>query len=213
MKKVLAILLTVVLVLSMAGAGTAGSLDKNTPSGTTNVIYEVGDSYTVIIPNSIVIDATSKKGTGTVGLPTTPAPIIDSEMNVNVYVKSKNKWNLVNESYFVNYSMTVAAAGYFNLDPAFASGVATVYAFTPTTPGVDTNYNDPGQIGTLIYSAPSTGGRSQTDLTFELIGTVPHSGLYQDELTFTVVLLNDDDTRDDLDIVKEKFPSATVISA
>ena len=195
MKKVLAILLCSILVLSLAGVGSAGDipLNEQTKSGDVTVQYTVVENYLIIIPDTITITSGSSSTTPyaecSVGLSTVEDHILAPDSYLNLYVKSSNTWNLTNttenDTFNLSYKMHVNAAGYSQIPGSQFSPGATLYSFTPTTPGVD----DVTDIrGTLIYCAPSDLPRTNTDLTFTLISSATHTGYYTDTLTFTVDL-------------------------
>lgn len=216
MKKVLAILLCSILVLSLAGVGSAVDipLNEQTKSGAVTVQYTVVENYLITIPDTITITSGSSSTTPyaecSVGLSTVEDHILAPSSYLNLYVKSSNTWNLTNttgdDTFNLSYKMQVNAAGYSQVTGSQFSQGATVYSLTPTTPGVD---DDAKNRGTLIYCAPSDAPRTNTVLTFTLINSATHTGYYKDTLTFTVDLETEGDTLVALDKVYEAFGFGT----
>lgn len=55
MKKMFSMMLSVLLVFSMLSSVSAETLDENTSAGETSIEYSVGETYTVVIPEEIVV--------------------------------------------------------------------------------------------------------------------------------------------------------------
>ena len=166
MKKSLMILLGVALVLSMVGVGAVAAanqiLNQGTPIGETTVVYDVSESYTVTIPDSVDMNTVLSIGSG--------AAIIDSEKYLNIYVSSTHSYNVVHT---VDHDLKL------NYSIAVLTGTGS-----PLKRPLLTYSQGAGQY--LIYSVASGDIHSDNDLHIKLVDTVETAGRYEDTLTFTV---------------------------
>lgn len=187
MKKVLLILLGVALILSMAGVVGAETLNAEVSSALIDVTYEVSDSYVVNIPDSITVG--QKYNVDLEG----PA-IIDSDMFLNVYINSTNNWKLIEEvsgndpgnPASLPYSLSAKVLIYSDLVQGYGSTQTIL---------IQTDNGNPYKQ-TLIFTSKAGRDPVASDLTFNLIGTAVHAGIYKDTVTFTVKIQNLDDTDD-----------------
>ena len=210
MKKSLMILLGVALVSMMVCAGMAETLTSSESSGEVTVSYTVQDSYTVDIPDGIIINANGEASCS-VGLDASKTHLIAPDKHLNVYVKSDNKWNLTttsdDETYSLSYNMMVSAAGYDDLYDHLNDGglIAGSYAGmiidSPDQYTVDED--NLGSASILVYSSQAGHTRNKSDLYFSVTDTPEHSGSYTDTLTFTVQLQLDSEMVDEFESVLE----------
>lgn len=210
MKKVLMVLLSVALVFSLVGVGAAAQQIVPNPADTDNpvsksvtVTLEVSESYVVNIPESVTLIRGSDI-TDYVGLDLTKDHLFAANQHLNIYVASANSWNVTyvqeeGESESVNpisYQVTVSAAGFDELTTHLAAEGKDVDdligKFSSPTRYVLNQDVDTNEV--LVYSALVGNTRNPSPLIFKVTGDVSHSGTYEDRLTFTVKLENDEAT-------------------
>lgn len=165
MKKMLSVILAFVLVMSMATTVFAADAEITTggnQSAETVVTYDMTEGYTVIIPESVVIDATTKKGTAIVG----------AENIVIAYGKTLN----------VTISGDDYADAWELIDVADATN--KVKYLIGTTEGGEDIVNE----SVVLTSAAGDNWNSKVEETiyFSLGEDVEKAGSYEDTLTFTV---------------------------
>lgn len=194
MKKALMILLGVALVFSMIGVAIGGTLEPLDESPEEDVIsnpipvtYSVDDSYTVRIPDAIIIGSEYQ-------VDLTGAAVISSGKFLNVYINSTNGWELIEtepddaednwQAYKLTYNLKVKALIYTDL----VAGTGPTTSFTVGGEGVT-----PEQQA-LIFTAKAGRDPVASDLVFSLIDSAPHSGTYKDSVTFTVKIQDAYDT-------------------
>lgn len=160
MKKILSLAMVFCLCLCMGVTAFATDITVDgVQSGTTNVAYGLESSYTVVIPDTIIIDSDTHKGAGAV-----------SASDVIIAA---------------NTSLRVTLAGKDALvDEADADNKLT-YKIGKTDGGSDVD-ND--TVVLTVASGAAWDTEVVQNLFFELTQDVTKAGNYSDTLTFTVTV-------------------------
>ena len=101
MKKLVAIILTVVMVFSMATVAFADTT-VNGDSGTVVVKYTTSEAYTVTIPADVTLTSTKLSDTGNV---TVSDALLASGETLKIAVESANNYKLVNSTSGIAYTL------------------------------------------------------------------------------------------------------------
>ena len=178
MKKLLMALLGIALVISMAGVASAGEIvwdSENTEnqgsSGKVTVSLTLAQHYVVTIPDDIEIKygetVELKNAVYVSGL------VIPANQLFQIHVNSKNGWYVVdtsNNNNRLSYSMTVVE-----------ENVADIVC-SPSTSAAG--------LPPIYETQMSVLNHPKLDLKFVLQGTVEKMGVYNDEITFTVKIVD-----------------------
>ena len=165
MKKVLSGVLTAILMASMMTTVFAAETEitvGGTQSAETLVTYEMAEAYTVIIPDAVVIEPTTNKGSAIVGA---EKIVIDFGKTLNVKIgghDNTDAWQLIdvtNSANTINYTIGTTDGG---------NDVVNNTVVLSSVAGA--NWND--SVENTLY--------------FSLNEDVEKSGSYEDTLTFTV---------------------------
>lgn len=172
MKKVLMILLGLALVFSIAGVVSADQiLTSSSSSGTTKVYYDVSESYTVTIPDTILVNNVMPIGCG--------AAIIDADSYVNIYMNSTNSYSLHLLDDQGNHATVNGNHVSLNYTVAVLTGSGSILGNPLLT-------YEQGTESYLIYTVKSGDVHSDNDLHIKLVDVAETAGYYADHLTFTV---------------------------
>ena len=179
MKKVLMILLGLALVFSMAGVAAADqTLTSGGSSGTTEVYYDVSESYTVTIPDKILVNSVLSIGCG--------AAIIDADSYVNIYMNSTNGYSLHLDDGNGGHAMVNGNHVSLNYTIALLTGLGSELGNPLFT-------HEQGTASYLIYTVKSGKIHSDNDLHIKLVDVAETAGYYSDHLTFTVMVQEEDE--------------------
>ena len=187
MKKVLLILFSVALLLSMAGVATAAEetqegsasgeqlLSKVTPQDSVTVYYSAEETYTVTIPEFVRFGGTEQKKTVATSV-TASTVVLDSTQVLNLSVSSKHSWHMcqhtsapgeqetADEDLYIPYSLT----------------------YTLNSIEIILSESNPGPASVMLV--PTGTDEKTTELTFKMLDNAPETGTYKDTLVFTAVV-------------------------
>lgn len=178
MKKVFTILLGMFLVISMVGCVCAVDItpESNSKVGTTTVSYNVAETYTVTIPDSIVLGSDTGQEYGTIYATITKiAP--DHLLNITI---TGDSYDGTNDIWYLTHNDGEDKLGYYIEKGGHVSS---------TTGGSPVDY------GNVVLSVPATQKlKQEIQIHCRLVtdvATITHSGTYSDQLKFTVSIEED----------------------
>lgn len=160
MKKIVSLVLCLCLCLSLGVTAMAAEITVDgTQSATTTVTYGLESGYTVVIPESVVIDTDTHKGSATVSA----------------------------SDVLLAYGETlkVTVTGIDELVDA-ADAANTLSYQVGTTDGDDDVVN--GTVVLAVEAGDNWNSEAAQELFFELTEDVTKAGAYSDTLTFTVTV-------------------------
>lgn len=158
MRKMLALLLTLCMLCSLCTAFAAEITEEGNQSANMTVTYGVDSQYTVVIPETVIIDSNTKTGKANLSISNVMLP---SQTVLVIELNSTNAhndaWYLVNGEQEYEYSIK-------------SSLIGTIL---------------PGDY--FYCEASLLAGRTMTDTcTFTLVDDVPYAGTFIDIITYTI---------------------------